>query len=620
MKKLLLLAFVALFLFPVGASHPSASLVDITGTVHCTSSDVTHDGYTRCIVDNGTLGSMIGVVDVGTHVHINEKIIDGIRTPSENTILVLRNVVITADDIFLNFSGFDSIVLENTTVTITQRGIGVYPTRFFNASNSHLAIDRSPKIHSTYVNFQNVQIETFDSSRSVSVDIVAPFINASSDTVVTGRGIYLFDGISSQPVPATLGKISFLGRLNATIIRIRGDNSDVYLRNVNGSTIQIIGKDVFLGSGLSSSSTGGSIGHGGAGATNVTIVATRDFRQYRYWPIYGKTISIYSGGYMEIKDDIDAFSNTVASDSTDVYPPTARCGSWCIFAGAPLRVKGNIVLAGAGSLTIEQAADLTAENWVSSTSDLFSTVPQPNLPSILLSFPNGNMLIKGRLSTYNSPSSGTPGFPPAPYQPRLNAIEINAGNLVVQDSTLFRIQSAGLVTIRAPSLTIPNSVVTALPDHIRGDLSGSFAVGEMPIKIFSCSPSGIPPLFRDTYWHDLNSVDSSACPNPRSLNVYGYLETPAGTPYSIGAAKVNWIHVAIPTEPPVLNSTRGNFVGIYPNIFANRDGFFSFSIPNVPLTAGVYRVGVTFSTNSSFNCTTGGACQDRVVIATALPG
>ena len=106
-------------------------MVNISASIECTSQDVV-DGYTRCIVDDGTLGSMIGSVDAGTRVIINETLFEGIRTPSTNTILLLRNSGITAEDVFLNFSGFDSIVLEGTDVIAIGRGIGFYPSTPMN--------------------------------------------------------------------------------------------------------------------------------------------------------------------------------------------------------------------------------------------------------------------------------------------------------------------------------------------------------------------------------------------------------------------------------------------------------------------------------------------------------
>ena len=608
MKKLLLLAFLALFLFPVAASHSQSQLVNLTTFIQCTSQDVTDDGYTLCIVEGGTSNSMFGTISNGYRVTINEVRFQTTRVSSANTILLLRNSELSVDDVSLNFSGFDSIVLENTDVTVEQRGIAFYPVRYFNATNSNFNVKFTTTIQATYVNLQAIQM----ASSNYGPRIYAPFINGTSSSSITGDHIYLFDHALDQPAPATLGKISFLGDLIAdNAVRVHGDNSNVYLRKVNGSTIQIIGNNVFLGNSASTSSGSSdrSIGHGGAGATNVTIFALHDFTQYKYWPIYGRNISIYSGGNMVINDDIDAFSTVRYGQSS----PGQNCFQGEVVdlnlpedAATIVVVRGQIALAGAGSLTLATAADLFAENCRTSGSAYTSV----DVPSIRLNFSNGNVLIRGSLNTYND----------APvYDPRRNAIRIIAGNLVIQDNAEFKIHSAGLVKITAPSLTISNSVVSPTASDIRGNLGEGFG-DEDPLELYTCSSSGIPSIYVDRGYFHRSTDFSSVCPNPRPLNLYGYLTTPAGSLYVAGSAKVNSIRVAIPNGPYVLNSTNGNFTDIYRDIFTARNGFFSFSIPDVPLTRGAYRVNVTFSTNSSYNCTTGGACQNREVIATALPG
>ncbi|MBI4406354.1 hypothetical protein HY571_00385 [Candidatus Micrarchaeota archaeon] len=556
------------FIFLVNAQTPFHALEKVEKAAICT--EIVQEGsYTRCVVIGGSSASL-GGGDDGQLLNVTGvQRADGTVIPSENVVLEFRDSNIVFGDTAVRFHRFDSVIFNNSGINIANSLVFLNTSRFVNFTPGSNVASTSVLVDAFSIDLSADRVEA---SR---IFLVAPFITASPDSEVTAGSLWLGDScrICGIAPRASTGKINFLAKVEApAVVDVFSPTADIRIAHINSDKISVIGKKVKLGT-----PTGQDYPHDkeiGHGLTNFTVVASDEVKLHSSWTVRARAINIYSTENINLYGDLKAVS------------------SGAEFSGG--RSNGSIFLSGEKNLYIRQASDVVAENRVS---DLVYRSTDSRLNSISLSFPRGNVLINGRID--NKWDGGAPAS-----QARINDINITAGHVYMQSNPEFKVDAAGRINLRAAGITLPNNA----PEKIRGELALSTPTSER-IRMVSCTLQyGGEESFRTNFWR----LESSLCPDPVTLNIYGYLTNPGGQPFATGSARVNDIRVAVPNGVYMLNDAGENITSVHSNVFTS--GFFSFALPQARLSPGAYLVNVTFSTSPEFSCETG-ACQDRIVIA-----
>lgn len=595
MKKITLLIFLVPMLLLVGADWidysvytnflPSAygdisTATEVQRAVTCTSIEAMANGLQRCVVEGGSMSSFGGSVDGNSILDVKQvQLINGQLVSAANYVLDIRGTTMAfPESVGVKFSRFNSILVSDSRLTMIGQPITFSSTAFVNLSNTDIVSDSDIVINTSSANLSVADLE------ANWINIYSPFTDVDAESRLTAVWVRLWNHYPNMAPRLPEGKIVVRSSITAgEKLSIRAETANVSLRGVNSLEVFINSKSVFFGEKYLS----GVIGNR---STNFTVIAgAGGFKQDPDWPISGKLISIYSIGDVEINDDLDAFS------SATVEKPAVND-----VTSAPLP-SGKITLAGQGSITIGSSSVLTAEKFVS-VPDYRVQFESGGQPSISFLFPNGNVVIRGKLKTYNNPPV---------YMPGVNSISIEGSNVFMDSNSQAQIDSAHKLTVKAAAITI---LATPPGSKVHADLADSVPSGQSRMNFTACSSTGIPSVFAGYYHQDI-----SLCGPLRTLNVYGYLANPTGQPRGTGSVRVNSIRLAVPRGPYVLNSTGGNITREVNTIFAPTfNGFFRFTIPAVYISPGDYKINLTFSPVDTFNCTLGG-CETRGDILITVP-